>query len=60
MEKGEPAMTRRQANNLEKKIERGMKESFKKLVLRTRERNGELVLMVGGKIRRVNAKKIKV
>ena len=36
-------MTRRQANNLEKKIERGMKESFKKLVLRTRERNGELV-----------------
>lgn len=60
MEKGEPAMTSRQANNLEKKIERGMKESFKKLVLRTRERNGELVLMVGGKIRRVNAKKIKV
>ncbi len=53
-------MTRRQANNLEKKIERGMKESFKKLVLRTRERNGELVLMVRGKIRRVNAKKIKV
>jgi hypothetical protein len=60
VEKGERAMTRRQANNLEKKIERGMKESFKKLVLRTRERNGELVLMVGGKIRRVNAKKIKV